>query len=81
MMAMKIPEMEINLIDKVDMANKYKVDECKGRSLISDLVTCYFKNAQREWMKLSCRRSRGQKYRILKRCANDFSQRRRIKVT
>ena len=45
----------------------------KRRSLVPDLVTCYSRDAQREWMKL--KRSREQKREILKRCANDFSQR------
>ena len=51
----------------------------KGRSLVLDLVTCYFRDAQREWIKL--RKSREQKCRILKRCGNDFSQKRKIQVT
>ena len=51
----------------------------KRRSLVPDLVTSYSRDAQREWMKL--RRSREQKCGILKRCANDFSQRKRIQVT
>ena len=51
----------------------------KSRSLVSDLIMCYSKNAQRKWMKF--RRSCEQKCGILKRCANNFSQRKKIQVT
>ena len=48
----------------------------KERLFVPNLVTCYSeRDAQREWIKLSYRRSREQKCKFLKRCANDFSQR------
>ena len=54
-------------------------DSCiKRRLLVPDLVMCYSRNAQHEWMKL--KKSRKQKCGILKRCANDFSQKKRIQI-
>ena len=53
----------------------------KGRLLVPDLVTCYSRDAQCDWIKCLRLRSREQKCGILKGCANDFSQRRKIQVT
>ena len=74
-----IYSLQIMVIEEHKFKKKIYV---KGRSLlVPDLVKCYSKDTQREWMELSYRRSRGQKYGILKRCINNFSQKRRIQVT
>ena len=57
------------------ITKRHDKDSVNVRSLVPDLVTYYSRDAQREWMKLSCRRSHGQKCEFLKRCANDSSQR------
>ena len=53
----------------------------KGRSLIPDLVMCYSRDAQHDWIECLRLRSCEQKCGILKGCVNDFSQRKKIKVT
>ena len=38
---------------KTEKKRKFRYHTVKGRSLVPDLVTCYSRDAQREWMKLS----------------------------
>ena len=52
--------------------SSFNHNNIKERSFVPNLVTCYSKDAQREWIKL--KKSRKQKCKFLKKCANDFSQ-------
>ena len=52
----------------------------KKRSFVPDLVIYYLKDAQCDWIEYFRLRLCEQKYRILKKYANNFSWRRKIQV-